>query len=139
MKKIDVGTETTNYKLCVFKSKFNNLELRVFENSKIFWFVANEVAKILEYKQFDNSIARIVEDKNKKYYKDIDFYSSLSSLKNLLPNSILITKDGINNIISRSRSKNVKTFKEWINKDVFPSLKDTEVIQKKEEIQAQFI
>jgi prophage antirepressor-like protein len=88
MKKI-VGTETTNYKLHVFKSQFNNLELRVFENRKIFWFVANEVAKILEYKQFDNSIARIVEDKNKKYYKDIDFYSSLSSLKKMQESDFL--------------------------------------------------
>ena len=131
MKKI-VGTETTNYKSHVFKSQFNNLELRIFENRKIFWFVANEVAKILEYKQFDNSIARIVEDRNKKYYKDIDFYSSLSGLKNLLPNSILITKDGINNIISRSRSKNIKTFKEWIMKDVFPNLVDDVIIEKKD-------
>ena len=133
MKKIN-----NKYKLFVFKSKFNkDYELRVFNNG---WFFATEIAKILEYKQFDNnSIARIVEDRNKKYYKDTDFYSSIAGFKNLPPNTILITKDGIINIISRSRSKNVKTFKEWINKDVFPSLKDTEVIQKKEEIQAQFI
>ena len=46
-----VVANTPNCKSLVFKSQlFNNSELRVFVNRKIYWFIATDVAKILEYK-----------------------------------------------------------------------------------------
>jgi len=76
--------------------------LRVFVNRKIYWFIATDIAKLLEYKQLDKIAKTIVEDKNKKYYKDTNFYSSGGSpFKNLVPTSILINKEGINNVIAK--------------------------------------
>ena len=136
VQKINCGDGTANYKFLVFKSQlFKNSELRVFVNRKIYWFIATDVAKILEYKQFDKIAKTFVEDKNKKYYKDTNFYSSGGSpFKNLVPISILINKEGINNVIAKSRSKNVKIFKEWIEKDVFPKLKEEEFEGEEEEL-----
>ena len=88
-------------------------------------FVATDIAKILDYKQIDKISKTIVEEKNKTYYQDTEFYSSASSLK-LLPNSILINEDGIKNIIAKTKSKQAGAFKEWINNEVLPKLREEE-------------
>ena len=130
MKKVKVVgnvPSNTNCNLYVFKSQFfKDKELRVVKNEgECYLFVATDIAKILDYKQIDKISKTIVEEKNKTYYQDTEFYSSASSLK-LLPNSILINEDGIKNIIAKTKSKQAGAFKEWINNEVLPKLREEE-------------
>ena len=137
MKKVKVVgnvPSNTNCNLYLFKSQFfKDKELRVVKNAgECYWFVATDIAKILDYKQIDKISKTIVEEKNKTYYQDTEFYSSASSLK-LLPNSILINEDGIKNIIAKTKSKQAGAFKEWINNEVLPKLREEEEVEKVDE------
>jgi prophage antirepressor-like protein len=137
MKKVKVVgnvPSNTNCNLYVFKSQFfKDKELRVVKNEgECYWFVETDIAKILDYRQIDKISKTIVEEKNKTYYQDTEFYSSASSLK-LLPNSILINEDGIKNIIAKTKSKQASAFKEWINNQVLPKLREEEENEEVEE------
>ncbi len=115
------GIPNTNYKMLVFKSDlFINQNLRIVNNvDKKPYFMASDIAKILLYKNIDSMAKYLVKDNDKFQYKDTRFYNSSLGL-GLQPHSIFINLNGFNDILLRTKSKNAKSVKKWLESEILP-------------------
>lgn len=91
---------------------FNNLQVRtvLIENEP--WFVAKDVADILEYDQTSNMIKRLDGE---------DFISSKLEGMNMM--SKLINESGLYEAIIGSKKKDARKFKRWVTKEVLPTIR----------------
>lgn len=91
---------------------FNNLQVRtvLIENEP--WFVAKDVADILEYDQTSNMIKRLDSE---------DFISS--KLEGMNMKSKLINESGLYTSILGSKKKETRPFKRWITHEVLPTIR----------------
>lgn len=119
------GITNTNYKLLVFKSDLLiNQNFRIVNNvDKKPYFMASDIAKILLYKNVDSMAKYLVKDNDKFQYKDTRFYNSALGL-GLQPNSIFINLNGFNDILLRTKSKNAKSVKKWLESEILPCFEE---------------
>jgi len=107
-----------------FYKYFNNMDVRVYkdENGNP-WFVARDVAEILDYKNTRQTIKDHVDDEDKCVMGQIE--SQNEGYQNDTPqnNTILINESGLYSLILRSKKKEAKLFKRWITSEVIPSLR----------------
>lgn len=119
-----------------FYKYINNMDVRVYkdENGNP-WFVARDVAEILDYKNTRQTIKDHVDDEDKCVMGQIE--SQNQGYQNDTPqnegerivlpqnNTILINESGLYSLILRSKKKEAKLFKRWITSEVIPSLRKT--------------
>lgn len=80
------------------------------------WFVASDVAKVLEFRDAKNMVRCLDEDE-----KDTHNVSTLGGKQN----STIITEAGLYQVIMKSKSARVKPFKRWVTHDVLPQIRKT--------------
>lgn len=92
------------------------------------WFIAKEVAQILEYTNPSKAIADHVDNEDCKIleYKALND-SLLASLwkGNDFSDKTLINESGIYSLILRSNLEKAKSFKRWVTSEVLPSIRKT--------------
>nr|AGE61330.1 BRO-B [Chrysodeixis chalcites nucleopolyhedrovirus]AGE61778.1 BRO-B [Chrysodeixis chalcites nucleopolyhedrovirus] len=88
------------------------------------WMLANPFAKILEYSNAPNAIAKYVSDKNQLCIEDCRS-SHIGQITSLLhPKTKFINKAGLFELIQNSKMPKAQEFKQWINFDLLPKLCD---------------
>lgn len=98
---------------------FNHNELgqvRTTKEDGAIWFVAKDVADILEFSETSAMTRTLDEDeKTTLQIKQID--------SNYTSNQVLINESGLYSAILRSRKPQAKAFKKWVTSEVLPSIR----------------
>ena len=79
------------------------------------WFVANDVAKALGYKDPVHTVRNIVWDENKGV---AEIYTPGGKQK-----AIIINEAGVYQLIFRSKLESAKQFQKWVFEEVLPSIR----------------
>ena len=74
----------------------------------------------------------LVKENDKFQYKDTRFYNSALGL-GLQPNSIFINLNGFNDVLLRTKSKNAKSVKKWLETEILPCFEEDGSEETKEE------
>lgn len=102
--------------------KFNGKEIDiVFDTSDNIWFSANQVVTVLEYSDVKQAIKYNIDKSDRVQYRYIDKLFYLN--KRVDPQTIFINEVGLYTLILKSRMKEAIKFKDWIVRDVIPSLR----------------
>ena len=96
---------------------FNNQDLRIVDDNGDPWFLAEDVAEILDYASPSSMIRRLDEDE-----KDVLNYGNGSFANR---GSIIINESGLYNAVIGSKKPEAKDFKRWITGELLPTLRKT--------------
>lgn len=105
-------------------------EMKVFENEQFGqvrammidkdpWFVAADVCKALELKNYNTSL-QLLDDDEKMTIHNVDSHSGQRGGAQF---TTLINEAGLYSLILRSRKPEAKAFKRWVTHDVLPSIR----------------
>jgi prophage antirepressor-like protein len=101
-------------------------EIRSFGTSEEPWFMAKDIATILEYKNTREAILCHVDDDDKSTLKQVqDKGCRKNAPLNSQPHSILINESGIYSLIMRSNMEEAKKFKRWVTSVVLTKIRKT--------------
>ncbi|AYD68166.1 bro4 [Heliothis virescens ascovirus 3h] len=109
------------FKMLSVKFQFNSQELEVIgvkDDNDQLWMLANPFARILEYSNAPNAIAKFVGNKNQKCLEKLH-----SQVTNLHPLSKFINKAGLLELVIKSKMRYAAEFRYWLVNELFPSLK----------------
>lgn len=95
---------------------FNNAEVRTVENDGEVWFIAGDIAAVLDYDKTSNML-RILDDDEKGAH----IVSTLGGSQTMLT----ISESGLYACILKSRRDEAKAFRRWVTHDVLPSIRKT--------------
>lgn len=96
---------------------FNNEqfgEVRVFIKDDDYWFLAKDIATILEYRT-SNDMTRILDDDE----KDTQIVRTLGGEQEM----VVINESGLYSAILKSRKPEAKQFKKWVTSEVLPTIR----------------
>ena len=115
----------SNNNMPIFKSELTNgIELRILGSHDDPWFVAKDIATMLEYKDCDQAIRAHVDNDYILTYKQ---YKILIPVKitgtKILDTTKLINESGLYCLILRSKNEKAKLFQKWVTSEVLPSLR----------------
>ena len=117
----------SNNNLPIFKSELTNgSELRVLGAHDDPWFIAKDIALMLEYKDCDQAIRTHIDKEDILTYKQYKILGPviLTGLK-IQDTTKLINESGLYCLILRSKNEKAKLFKKWITTEVLPSIRKT--------------
>ena len=79
------------------------------------WFVGNDVAKALGYKNFRDALSRHVDEEDKGVVK----HDTLGGSQNLA----IINESGLYSLVLSSKLPQAKAFKRWVTSEVLPAIR----------------
>ena len=100
--------------LMVFKNEEFG-EIRSLEINNEPYFVGNEIATILGYKNTRDALMRHVDEED----KDVVKYDTLGGKQEM----IVINESGLYSLIMSSKLSSAKKFKRWVTSEVLPSIR----------------
>ena len=104
--------------------KYNNIKIIVLKDSdNTVWFNAYNVCKILGYVAPKEIVKKLVNNKHKKYLKNI--FPDYKLYPNAQPKSIYLNESGLYTLLIRSKKQNAEKFFMWVVEDVLPSIRKT--------------
>jgi prophage antirepressor-like protein len=103
--------------------KFNNKEIRVLGTIDKPWFIAKEIAELLEYKNTMKAIRDHVQTYEKTTLGEINMGEQNVLPINMQLNTILINESGLYRLTFKSKMKAAEKFTEWVVSDVLPSIR----------------
>jgi prophage antirepressor-like protein len=114
-----------------FYKYINNMDVRIYKDDDGNpWFVAKDVAEILDYKNTRQTIKDHVDDEDKCVMGQIEsqnqeyrFDTHQNQIKTPQNHTILINESGLYSLMLRSKKKEAKQFKKWITSEVIPSIR----------------
>jgi len=96
--------------------KFNNNNIRVIEKDGEPWFVAKDVAEILDIKNYRDTLTNYPEEE-----KGVATTDTLGGKQTVS----IISEAGLYRMIFQSRKENAEKFKTWVFSEVLPSIRKT--------------
>ena len=100
--------------------KYSKIDIIVLMYNKKPWFNTLQICKILEYKDSNDTIRKLV---NKKYIKKLkDIIDDYTIYPNAQPNTLFINEFGLYSLLLRSNKKKASGFFEWVIEDIIPSV-----------------
>ena len=111
-----------------FEYMFDKKPIRVFRDEyNNIYFIAKDIAEVLDYKEPKKAIKNHVEKNEKLSYREyiqkIRGYP-MYPLK-LHPDTVLINESGFYSLIMTSNMPHAKKFKRWVTEDILPSIRKT--------------
>lgn len=109
-----------------FYKYINNMDVRIYKDDDGNpWFVAKDVAEILDYADTKRAIQLHVDTEDKCVMGQFESQNQGGQIITPQNNTILINESGLYSLILRSNKKEAKQFKRWITSEVIPSLRKT--------------
>ena len=93
----------------------SDLRIIIDDDQKI-WFVASDIAKILEYRDAPNLIRGLDDDE-----KGMQKVSTLGGEQQMS----VITESGLYHVILNAKTERVKPFRRWVTEEVLPQIRKT--------------
>lgn len=103
---------------------FENHDVRALERDGQAWFVANDAAKTLGYKNPRDAISKHVDNEDKEVAK----CDTLGGKQDIA----IINESGLYSLVLSSKLPSAKKFKRWVTSEVLPALRKTGQYQVKE-------
>lgn len=106
--------------------KYGDSEIMYIKYDDEVWFHGNQLSNMLKYKIAKDAIHHHVDDSDKKKYSA--FFTGVNSTpvnKSIRSSTYFINQLGVYSLIMRSSLPSAIQFKEWLFKEVLPSIKDT--------------
>ena len=131
------SNKLSTYNLPIFKSELTkDIELRVLGTPEEPWFIAKDIALMLEYKDTKKAVDDNIDKEDILTYKQLveNTGDSQSPLK-IQPQTKLINESGLYSLILRSKLEKAKIFKRWVTSEVIPSIRKTGQYKIEESIQ----
>lgn len=91
-------------------------QVRVVEQNGEPWFVAKEIAEILQYKEPHKAVVRHVDEDDRMKHPIVDEIGRKQE-------TWLINESGLYSLILSSKLPNAKEFKRWVTSEVLPSIR----------------
>ena len=116
------------YSMSIIEKAFHyeENEISVIKCRDEIWFRGKDIAKALGYEKTRNAILKHVDDDVKSILEDIRRGPRFGApFKNGQGGSIFINESGLYSLIFGSKLESAKSFKRWVTKDVFPSIRKT--------------
>lgn len=104
--------------LSVFNFNQNEVRTIVKDDGEI-WFVASDVAKVLEYRDASNMIRNLDADESDTHNVSIRSENGVLQDREVT----IINESGLYSATLKSRKPEAKQFKKWITSDVLPSIR----------------
>ena len=131
------SNKLSTYNLPIFKSELTkDIELRVLGTPEEPWFIAKDIALMLEYKKPEKAV---------KDHIDEDYILTYSQYEKIRPpktggliiqgTTKLINEFGLYSLILRSKNERAKIFQKWVTSEVLPSIRKTGQYKIEESIQ----
>ncbi|HHP4696153.1 TPA: BRO-N domain-containing protein, partial [Acinetobacter baumannii] len=99
---------------------FNQNEIRtVLKDDGEIWFVASDVAKVLEYRDASNMIRNLDADESDTHNVSIRSDNGVLQDRQVT----IINESGLYSATLKSRKPEAKQFKKWVTSDVLPSIR----------------
>lgn len=95
--------------------QFGELNLGVILLDGLVWYVAQDIAKILEYNQTSDMTKRLDSDEKRNY--------TVRHENGTYTNQTLINEFGVYEAILGSKKKEAKKFKRWLKREVLPEIR----------------
>lgn len=113
----DIGTQLINYGEC--KVKY------LYDDESNVYFRAKDICNILEYKNTNDAVSKHINDIDKINYKNINSLPTAMTLGNEREDekTIYINESGLYTLMLSSQQKQALKFKDWICRDVLPSIR----------------
>jgi prophage antirepressor-like protein len=112
----------SNFVAHSFYEYMTGLSVRVYyDEGQTPWFMAKDIAEILEYSNTKQAILKNVDEEDKVQLENIGISNRLPSKTQA--HSILINVSGLYSLIFRSKKKEAKKFKRWITSELLPRLR----------------
>lgn len=91
------------------------------------WFKANEIARILDYKNLTKAIRDNVYENDRIIWKDMvgTINDALVLPSNWQPNTVFINESGLYSLMLRSKKPEAEAFRHWVTSEVLPSIRKT--------------
>lgn len=102
----------------------SDLRIIIDDDQKI-WFVASDIAKILEYKDATHMLRGLDDDE-----KDLHNVESLGGTQQ----TNVITESGLYHVILNAKTERVKPFRRWVTEEVLPQIRKTGSYSVKSEV-----
>ncbi|MDV4829868.1 phage antirepressor KilAC domain-containing protein [Enterococcus faecium] len=119
--------------LAIFNYENNEVRTVLIDNE--IWFVGNDVAKILGFKNITAAISQHVDREDKKSLRRKDCRDSRQSLwitETDYTNKTIINESGVYSLIFGSELPSAKKFKRWVTSEVLPSIRKNGMYAKDE-------
>lgn len=113
----------SNTDVQIFTNKELNADVRVIRlngESDDPWFVASDVAKVLDYSETSVMIRRMDDDETYKIAPTL-----IAGTSNMSRDITIISESGLYNAILGSKKPEAKKFKKWVTSEVLPSIRKT--------------
>ena len=118
-------SQLSNIGHLIFKSELTNgIELRVLGTSEEPWFIAKDIALMLDYKDTKKAVDDHIDKEDiLPYNKLVENKGGNSPPLKIHPQTKLINESGIYSLILRSKLIKAKEFKRWVTSIVLPSIR----------------
>ena len=104
---------------------FNNSTMRILGSCDKPYFVASDIAKLLEYTNTRKAIIDHVRDKYKTTYEQFTSKRNETSNLDLHPQTILIEEFGVYELVMKSKMAQAEKFQDWVYETILPSIRQT--------------
>jgi prophage antirepressor-like protein len=111
--------------MSLISKTFNDVRINIIKDGDEVWFKAKSVAEILGYTNPQKAIRDHIEVEDRKKLSEIQRGTNRSPLKGDAKSAIYINESGLYALIFGSRIESAKEFKQWVTKEVLPSIRKT--------------
>lgn len=126
MRTIIQTKQMNNNSVNSFYKYINNMDVRIYKDDDGNpWFVARDVAEILDYADTKRAIQLHVDTEDKCVMGQFESQNQGGQNNTAQNNTILINESGLYSLMLRTNKKEAKQFKRWITSEVIPSLRKT--------------
>jgi prophage antirepressor-like protein len=108
--------------------KFEDKQIRVLGTSDKPYFVAKDIAEILEYKDSKKAIEEHVNSKDKFKFSLINKGGCFTPLIKLHPQTLVINEAGFYSLIFSSKLPKAQEFREYVFSEILPTIRKKEII-----------
>ena len=109
--------------------KYEETELSIIKRQHDIWFRGKAIAEILGYSNPLKAICKHVDSEDKREISELEPKSRGAEnghpFKNRQRGTIYVNESGLYSLILRSKRESARAFKQWVTKDVLPSIRKT--------------
>ncbi len=117
--------------------KYNDKEIIIIiDNKNIPWFLAIDVANVLEYNNTRKAIIKNTDKNDRTSFDNLKQFVTTVP-KNMKPHAVFINESGLYSLILNSQKPIAKQFRTWVTSTVLPSIRKTGSYQIEKEHQSE--
>lgn len=96
----------------------------IIDNNKLSWFNSIDLCNMIDSDRSIYSMENLVDEEDKKSYKDLWFFDNNKIDKKVEKNDLFINEPGLYCMLIRSNTRKADFFRSWFTKEVLPKIRN---------------